>query len=222
MGVSVSISSSMSHLVEPRTKKLEGVEDDSWAWPIADKGAYSGPFSDWNNSHRNTYFKNVKHFGRIITAGANMGVYVRAYSDMFESVYAFEPHWINFYCLMMNNPKPNVFAYRGALGDRAEVLSLTDQPQQNMGGYSMVGNGPKNTPTFRIDDISKSFGTIDMIQLDVEAFEYRVLCGARETLERDSPVVVLERPSEDATSFLATVGYSFQERSISDWIYFKH
>lgn len=48
-------------------------------------------------------------------------------------------------------------------------------------------------PTQTLDDMSESTGdTVDFIKIDVEGFEHAVLRGARQVVERDRPLVVIE------------------------------
>jgi FkbM family methyltransferase len=209
-------------LIEFREIKIEGVEDTRWMWPKVDKGASHGPVTDWNLSHRHKYFQNLKKPGVCITAGANMGLHVRHYAKLFDTVYAFEPHWLNFYCLSYNVPYTNVYKLQAALGATCGQVEIShDQPITNMGGLTVkpMPGSPRNTiPMLSID--SMNFPKVDFIQLDVEGYEAKVLEGAQAVLKRDKPVVVIERNRGEAIDILSKFNYQLQDKSISDYIYF--
>lgn len=207
-------------LIEFRTKKLDGVEDENWLWPKSDKGAYAGPFSDWNTSHKDKYFKNVKEKRLIITAGANMGIHVRAYASMFNYVYAFEPHWLNFYCMSYNCPYDNVFKFQMALGDKIK-RSYINENKNNMGANRInetAADQHKMLPMITIDSLDLPY--CDMIQLDVEGYESKILKGAEKTIKKYKPVIVIEGNHHEAADILNSNKYVLQDKSFSDYIYY--
>ena len=60
----------------------------------------------------------------VVTAGGNMGLHTRAYSEMFERVFVFEPDTINFHALVRNNHADNVFFFKAALGSKALIAEI--------------------------------------------------------------------------------------------------
>ena len=211
---------SLTDLIEFRTKKLAGVQDDRWMWPKADKGAYAGPFTDWDNSHIHKYFKNVKQKRLVVTAGANMGLYVRAYANMFDHVWAFEPHWVNFYCMSYNCPYDNVYKFQAALGENTTQCNFQNSnPTTNMGAYRIKDDAPeKSIPMMALDDMNLPY--VDLIQLDIEGYEGWALKGGQKTIEKHKPVIIVENARPPSADVLSGLGYVLQEKSISDQIYY--
>ena len=215
------MSHNLTDLIEFRTRKLEEVPDDRWLWPKQDKGAWEGPFTDWNNSHRHKYFKNVRDFQLVVTAGANMGLYTRYYAQKFNTVYAFEPNWINFYCLSYNCPYDNVRKFNAALGQTTKQSFIPQTPTTNMGAYRIdqkKSGDETNIQMFALDDLN--LPRLDLLQLDVEGYEGFVLKGAQKTIERFKPVIIVENARPPFEDVIKGLGSVLQEKSISDQIYY--
>jgi FkbM family methyltransferase len=131
--------------------------------------------------------------------GANKGVYSYALLPHSASVHAFEP-----------NPKSRgilkswsagrVTIHDIALSDKAGEATLFI-PRGGKSGYSNQGSslqklhldrehGEIVIRTARLDDLG--IKDIGFIKIDVEGFEQQVLEGARETLKRDRPNLLVE------------------------------
>jgi len=54
---------------------------------------------------------------------------------------------------------------------------------------------------------SMNLPACDLLQLDVEEHEYKVLLGAVKTLEKFKPVVSVERTNNDISTLLHNMGY---------------
>jgi hypothetical protein len=76
--------------------------------------------------------------------------------------------------------------YRCALGDEVGEIPMFG------GGHSERGGGaPHVVPVLELDMFE--FENVDYIKIDVEGFERKVLRGAAKTIERYSPLIVLEQ-----------------------------
>jgi FkbM family methyltransferase len=142
----------------------------------------------------------VPQGGTAIDVGANQGIFAYALSGLAERVAAFEP-----------NPDYAFFA-RWMLRGRAEVhaLALSDQagratftvPISDQGMDLHFAGSLKPThgqfPRYKsyevevrkLDDFG--FTNVHFIKADVEGSEREVLDGARATIARDRPVILLE------------------------------
>jgi len=123
----------------------------------------------------------------VVDAGASLGDHTAFYAQKAGTVCAFEPQAESFECLRQNTAHlANVKAINCALSDYAGQACIAKQ--FNVGGS---GISPKGDPikTIALDSlgISPAF-----IKWDVEGHEVRALRGARMTIMRCRPVMVLE------------------------------
>ena len=164
--------------------------------------------------------KLVPRGGTAIDAGANLGVYAYALADISDRVIAFEP-----------NPDYAFFA-RFMLRGRAEVheLALSDAsgrgtfyvPLSDVGRVLHLAGSLKRTHSqFRnmktydvevraLDDCGLT--DVRFIKADVEGSEREVLDGARATIKRDRPTMLLELLSgthQDPGSYTAAICENF-------------
>ncbi len=163
-------------------------EQKDWIWPEGDKELLK-VFDTWKDAERALTL--TTHQRSVVQAGGACGVFPAFLGTCFEHVYTFEPHPLNFYCLARNVPEPNVYKIQAAIGSRHGPVALsweTRHRDRNYGAFFVSGNG--SIPMLRIDDLGLT--DCDLIYLDVEGLETEVLKGARETLGRSHPVVVVE------------------------------
>lgn len=142
----------------------------------------------WND-HKTKYFKHVKNFNYVVTAGAHVGLHVRFYAKMFKTVYAFEPDPFNFYCLVNNSQSDNVVKLQCALGSEHKMISL--QPVDHHLTLHVSESKPTDyIPMITIDSLN--LPGCDFLQLDIENYELNALTGGLETIKKYRPVVVME------------------------------
>jgi len=202
------------HFIE---KKLDDGLSELWLAQPGDVGATSGPFNDWI-SHKKKYFEKTKHYRTIITAGGNMGVYVRAYAKIFETVYAFEPSPKNFYCMTYNTPETNVHHLQMALGARSGWCTLNTSSKNNSGTHEVAKTGQGTIPMVTIDQFG--FEEVDIIQLDVEGYESQIIKGAMETIKKWWPIIIAERGfDKEVGRELELLGYNGMAKSHADVIF---
>jgi hypothetical protein len=60
-------------------------------------------------------------------------------------------------------------------------------------------------PMITVDSLG--LDDIDLMQLDLEGYEYDALVGAKETIERNKPVIIVECTTNDIDLFLSEFGY---------------
>jgi FkbM family methyltransferase len=218
--------------IEVRELDVEGTKntpgflkgEDQWFWVKDDSGAWDGPNKDWRGHHRHHFFKDVKKFDTVITAGANLGMYVRFYAKKFNWVYAFEPDPLNFHCMVINNQRDNVIKMQAALGREAGFCKVNNNGRGNRGAFSITVPNSKLDATGAIIPVitidSLPWKTVDLIQLDVEGFEINVLHGAKETIKKFQPVVIAENGHKpDIKQLMDTLKYKDAGRSVSDTVY---
>lgn len=209
----------LKELLESRKRELEPNISDDWVWVKTDTGAWEGPFTDWSKSHRQKYFESVSNFDTVVTAGGNCGAYVRAYGNRFKNVYAFEPEFLNFYCMVLNNPQEHIHKFQAALGEKPGLCSVKNTNKANVGMATVETKEDSQIIMMTIDGLCLK--KCDLIQLDVEGYEIYALKGAKETIEKFSPTIICERNSDEVNKFLARLGYVQTGRSVADFIYTK-
>lgn len=160
--------------------------------------------------------------GRLaIDVGANKGVYTRLLASLASHVHAFEPNPKAYRWLERALP-PNVTTHPVALSDREGTAELY-LPQRGTGFSNQLGSlnvvkadsphavVPVQTRTLD----SCALSDVGFVKVDVEGFELQVLDGARGTIARDKPVLLIEleerhtgKPIEDLIAAVTAMGYA--------------
>lgn len=161
----------------------------------------------------------------LVQAGGNTGFYVKQYAEIFKTVYTFEPVPDLFRCLNKNVTTDNVIKIQACVGNKHELVDLKRESGNDAGSGNV--SGPGKIPTFLIDDLN--LPECDLIHLDVEGYEYNALRGARQTIQRCTPVVVLEHYAPwlkrfntnlgEIESFLSSLRYTFRMDIHGDRVY---
>jgi len=211
--------------VRKKTSGVNEVEDlQDWVWPDCDIGSWGaandGPLGDWLNSHKIKWFEHVRRYGVVLQAGGNMGLYARLLSDKFETVYTFEPHPLAFHCLVQNCQVPNIIKFNAALGPERSYIknSIGLEGADNMGMNQIAKMEGSIIPMFTIDELN--LPSCDLIALDVEGFEYNILCGSMTTIVQYKPVIILENGERpEIKEFLTPFGYRVAGKSVADTVW---
>jgi FkbM family methyltransferase len=166
----------------------------------------------------------------VVQAGGNCGIYSQIYSEIFETVYTFEPDPINFFCLVQNIKNTNVIKFQSCLGSDHKLVSvdidqnIINKKGYNCGTFQVSGNG--NIPTLKIDDLALE--SCDLIHLDIEGFEGFAIQGAIETIKKFKPVICLEINGllkkygwdhQKLNTLMLSLGYEFNTITESDHVY---
>lgn len=188
-----------------------------WVWIASDNGAWDGPKMDWETTHYDLIRTSVKKFDVVVQAGGNQGMYPRLLSDMFQHVYTFEPDPLNFHCLVGNCQSDNIHKFNAALGASHAMVNVNRHTMENVGCHTVTENADAFTPQLMIDDLE--LPTCDFIWLDIEGYEYNALLGARRTIDKFKPAVMVERGSDQIASYLLEWGYQIRGTSHADTMY---
>jgi FkbM family methyltransferase len=198
-------------LIALREVNYENVET-LW-WIIRDKGAFVGPLNDWKQG-KEYFLKHVNQFNTVIQAGGNCGMYARFYSNYFQNVYTFEPEPLNYYCLV-KNCQGNIFKiYNNGLGENAGKANLINLSPKNVGTHQTIEDINGTVEIITIDSLNLS--SCDLIHLDVEEFESKVLLGGIDTIKKFKPVVILE--AGRGADILENIGYTVKYKLAMDWV----
>ncbi len=156
--------------------------------------------------------------GVVVDAGACLGDHTAPYSQFVGpsgTVLAFEPNPTAFECLKHNmKAYENVTVFNLGLGAFPGVLGI--KSNDNLGMARLTAGGAGQISVVTLD--SFNLGKLDFMKMDVEGFEPQVIAGARETLRRCRPVLLVEIQkeclllngctAEDVISPLRELGYN--------------
>jgi FkbM family methyltransferase len=196
------------------------IEDDVW-WTKQDIGAYEY-LKHTNTDTLKKLIPHLKDNKVAVQAGAHCGWVIRELKKHFETIYTFEPDPYMFLCLCMNIPDETVYKFQACLGNEHKLVSMSLETAVGSGYISGVGK----IPVLKIDDLNLT--QCDLIQLDVEGYEYFALQGAINTIEKFKPLLCIERywgpthcqiSEEQMNEFLKSLGYILVDTMLPDYIY---
>ena len=177
-------------------------------------------FFDW----RNIIIKSPD----IIEIGANIGTETIGFADIVGKdafVHAFEPLPSNLKELekiKQNNKHLNINIYPVALSNHQSTIDFQVPPENYSGIGKIVLNNKNNLNVIKVnvhqlDEYILDFNNVSGIFIDTEGHEFFVLEGAKQTIQKFKPVVVLEvsenllaehsKSSKDILRFFETIDY---------------
>jgi FkbM family methyltransferase len=166
------------------------LKEKKWVWPAYDQNSWEGQnqFKELS-SHVLPYVKNKNI---MIQAGGNCGFMLDQFVEHFNVIYTFEPDPVNFYCLNQNITSSNVIKMQCCLGSDPNPVTVQQLVRpgrlNDTGGVHVSGEG--FIPTIKIDNLN--LPGCDLIQLDIEGYEYNALLGAINTIKKYKPVLCIE------------------------------
>ena len=124
----------------------------------------------------------------VVDAGASLGDHTSAYATKAGTVHAFEPQPESFECLRQNcEDLPGVVLHNCGLSDHA--ASLTIKRDENVGASHIDPKGDVPVKVITLDSLGLSPA---LIKWDIEGHEVLALRGARGTIMRCRPIMVIE------------------------------
>lgn len=166
-----------------------------------------------------------------IDGGANVGAWSRVMGDYFDCVHSFEPNPAAYECLVRNISEWDlddvVTTHPRGISDRHEFVSIGTKDGARTVTGRITGKGPIECVTIDSLDLA----ACSFLKLDVEGYEAQALTGARETIRRHRPWIMVEnrpsrwnllrRPSR-AERILRELGYVLVEKfgdDHLDWLF---
>jgi FkbM family methyltransferase len=136
------------------------------------------------------HIKNRMH--TAIDVGGHCGFWSFYLGGNFKKVYAFEPVEIFRECFKKNIPHGNVELLPVALGNENGFVSMNVE-LENTGAthVSSNTNDLNKVELKKLDDYELT--NVDFIKIDVEGYENQVVLGAKETLLRNKPIIIVEQ-----------------------------
>ena len=142
--------------------------------------------------------KNFNNQKNILDIGANIGNHSLFFAKYIncDKIYSFEPVQknIELFNVNLSNYKDKCFLFKNALSYKNGKMKLYNNGENNYGGFSLN----KENDSYEVDiiDVFKldkfNFDNISLIKIDVENHEIEVLIGAKETILKNKPTIILE------------------------------
>ncbi len=118
-----------------------------------------------------------------IDIGCRDGEFTRYLQNSFIHVYCFDPRPMQRFA--DNVDLERVTHFSCALGDRNELINMSG------GQHDLARGSIYQAQCYKLDTFK--FKNIGLIKIDVEGYELKVLKGAKLTLSRYSPVIIIEQ-----------------------------
>lgn len=145
-----------------------------------------------------------------VQAGGNVGLWPMRMAEHFGMVFTFEPEPITYECLHENCKHiSNIHLHNEALGAN---IGLCGIKRRSLASSRIVeGSHVQMTP---LDALGLT--DVDLIQLDVEGYEFEALKGAELTIQNSRPIIQLElrnlttkygSTDEEVRAWLGALGY---------------
>lgn len=169
-------------------------------WPgFFDK--YGDNILGFGKKSRDESLKYVTNFDGCVDIGAHVGISVLQWAPLFKQVTGFEPMVDHYDCLVKNTAHlSNVTVHNCAMSNESQMLKGAYRTMKNSGSFQLVdedfvATNHKKTkiydiPSRRLDEFE--FDSIGLIKIDVEGWEFEVLKGAKETIKKHQPVLMIE------------------------------
>lgn len=172
----------------------------------------------------------IKDYSVAVDGGANVGDWSAILAQHFETVYAFEPSAETFMELKERlGHLPQMQSFKMALLDRCELVTVITPEKRPISRSRYVQRDPGGeVHAIALDDMALS--ECGLLKLDVEGSEYHALMGARETVDRCCPVLIIEvdkhlkylgSTEEQLLGLVADYGYEHVFSRGPDRIYVK-
>lgn len=132
----------------------------------------------------------VRQRRTCVQAGGAVGVWVQKFAEHFDYVVTAEPNPLQRECMTKNVSASNYMCFPGAFWDLEGEGVLVEHQANNLGAWYIrpCEDGPIQLATIDSFDLKD----VDLLCLDVEGAEVEALEGARETILRWRPIIVVE------------------------------
>lgn len=177
-----------------------------------------------NDTLWNWVNKNIISRRNSLDVGGHIGTMAYRMSKCFKHVHCFEPAFYE-WTRKNTDDLENVTVYPYGLGNEEKEEKLYVM-KDKIGGSSIVATD-KRRAKWITDDTERrpisiktidsyEFTDLDFIKIDVESYEWFVLDGAKETLRRESPMIMIEflptyqhptHPESKSRGLLNSLGY---------------
>lgn len=153
----------------------------------------------WDSNEKRVVEKLIQRDFKIVEVGANFGVYTLKMAELVGprgKIYAFEanPH-VSKYLKMsinMNSLSDIITVYEKAAGER-EGEAYLSFGTANIGGGHLIANPTDSSVKTSIVPLDKILlnEQIDVLKIDAEGYEGKILAGAKKIIERNPSLILI-------------------------------
>ncbi|MHC1782817.1 MAG: FkbM family methyltransferase [Anaerolineaceae bacterium] len=167
-------------------------------------------YGEWGYSEIDILKQLIKPGFVILDVGANIGTHTLSFASLTGEVgfvYAFEPQRLLFEFLCANialNNLLNVFPIMAGISDtQGEIIVPLVNPytQANAGAINIEGHASGDSVRLMTID-SLQLARCNLIKVDVEGMERKVLLGARQTINQHRPLLFVENNTPENSAKL--------------------
>lgn len=171
-------------------------------------------FKRYEHEHLADMLSEISGTDTVLDIGANIGIYSLFSDDIANDVFAIEPHPVNASLLVSNKYKNNssIDVYQCAFYDSEQYLGLTgEREQEGADGRARISEkDDTNTDIYvrtEVGDriIRQELSTPNIVKIDVEGAENRVIDGLYDTLLQPDCRVLYCEVHGDETDLKALV-----------------
>lgn len=218
---------------EKRCREAFNIKNSKFCLPLKDSDLiqsiiYSSK-NYWDIPLLSKIDKILKDDAVVLDIGANIGNHTLYWANERKArkVYAFEPYPYSYKILEknieINNLQQIIKAYPFGLSDKETKGSVSVFCSTNIGGTTFAENIDGDFDFKALDEINIS-DKIDLMKIDVEGAEIKVLNGGMETIKKNLPIIAIEtfRNKELIEEMLFPLGYKLYDdnRAMCDYIYY--
>mgnify|MGYP003974528175 FL=1 len=127
-----------------------------------------------------------------IDIGASYGWFTLPFISYSKEVHCFEMRKDVFECLKLNMSEyNNIHCYNKALSDKNDKLYYNINKDKDVSGMTRIVSGGEHEVECKTLD-SYLIKNVDLIKIDVEGHQIEVLKGAKDTISKYRPVIIVE------------------------------
>jgi FkbM family methyltransferase len=196
--------------------------DEKWDWI---KSHYIKKGLVWEPHIEKLFKKYVKAGDTVIDIGGHIGTHTIVLSRCVGpsgKVHTFEPQTKIFLEMLVNtslNNCKNIIPHRVALG-AIEGEACIAQPCTTNEGMGRISPYGERVPVKTLDSFNIS--PVSLMKIDIEGYEIEALKGAKETIQRNKPVIIVEvftgPESTERLNFIRNLGYEISHLGGDDYL----
>jgi FkbM family methyltransferase len=180
-------------------------------WPAGDTTTWNIIFRDYVETIKPCIEllqeKQIIKKRAVFQAGGHCGLYPLLLTEFFDMIFTCEPNSLSFHCLVNNCQGSNIVKMNVALGKQNGRVQSKVLHKDNTGmNIVLETTNDIYIPMITIDSLGLT--DIDLIEIDLEGYEYNALLGAKNTIETNKPVIILENATDEIRIMLSEMGYA--------------